>query len=150
MVATEPTRSAAPLNERLFRLEESNGIRPVLLGSRCPECGQHFFPRRTICLACGHEGLGTAELSGTGTVWSYTIAHQVPPGAIVKAPYAIAQIELPESVLIGALLRNCEPDEVRIGMEVEIVPVVVGKDAQGRETVAFAYQPVRRPAAERE
>ncbi len=149
MVFTEATRAAVPLNERLFRLEAADGSRPVLLGSRCPECGQCFFPRRAICLACEHAGLDTADLSRTGKVWSYTIAHQVPPGAIVEAPYAIAQIELPESVLVGALLRNCEPADVRIGMEVEIIPVVVGKDDEGRDIVAFAFQPSKPPVEQR-
>lgn len=137
------TETAVPVNERLLRLEQDDSLRPVLVGARCPSCGHHFFPRRAICPGCGHQGLETVDLSGRGRVWTYTIAHQVPPGAIVKAPYVIAQVELPEHVLVGALIQDCAPEDVHIGMEVEITPVVVGQDEDGRQRVAFAFRPVQ-------
>ena len=135
-------RTAVPLNERLFRLDEAAGNRPVLVGRRCPECGHHFFPGRAICAGCGRIGLDEVELSRTGKVWSYTIAHQAPPGAIVEPPYVVAQVELPEGVLVHTLVTDCAPEDVRIGMEVAIVPVKTGEDDQGRDLVAFAFRPV--------
>ena len=133
------TTAAVPLNERLFRLDEA-GL-PVLLGCRCADCGHHFFPKRAICPGCGHIGLEEAALSSRGKVWSYTVAHQAPPGAIVQAPYVIAQVELPEHVLVHTLVTECEPQDVAIGMEVELTPVRVGEDDQGRDLVAFAFRP---------
>ena len=141
-------RPAVPLNERLFRLDEAEGGIPVLLGWRCPDCGHHFFPHRTICPGCGHIGLEEVDLSRRGKVWTYTIAPQVPPGAIVEAPYVIARIELPEAVLVSSLITDCAPEEVRVGMEVEITPVKVREDEEGRDVLAFAFRPVKKPAKE--
>ncbi len=146
MVAQEQKRPgpAVSLNERLFRLDDSKGGRPVLVGGRCPECGCHFFPSRAICAGCGRVGLETVELSGTGKIWTYTVAHQTPPSAVVQSPHIIAQVELPESVLVTSLITGCDPAEARVGMEVEIVPMKVQEDDEGRDVLAFAFKPTRK------
>lgn len=138
----ERARPAIAINERLFRLDETKGGCPVLLGGRCPDCRYHFFPRRAICPGCGRMGLETVDLSGSGKIWTYTIAHQVPPGAIVQAPYVVAQVELPEGVRVGALITECSPDSVSVGLDVEIVPVKVREDEEGRDVLAFAFRPM--------
>ena len=135
-------RPAVPLNERLFRLDEASG-RPVLRGSRCPQCRHSFFPTRTLCAACGRGDLEAVEFGPRGRVWTYTIARQAPPGAIVEAPYVVAQVELPEHVMVGTLVKDCDPESVVVGTEVEIVPVVVRQDEEGRDMVAFAFRPVQ-------
>ena len=140
----ERAPAAVPLNVRLFRLDEAG--RPLLIGRRCPDCGCSFFPSRVICARCSRIGLEEVELSGCGKIWSYTIAHQAPPGAVVQPPYAIAQVELPEHVLVQSLVTDCRPEDVRIDMEVEIAPVKVGQDEDGRDLVAFAFRPARSPA----
>lgn len=142
-------RSAVSLNERLFRLEKRKTRSPVLLGGRCPDCGCYFFPRRAICPGCGRVGLETVDLSRRGKIWTYTIAHQVPPGAVVKAPYVVAQVELPEAVLVGSLVTDCAPEDVQVGMEVEIAPVKVQEDEEGRDVLAFAFRPVAKAKKER-
>ncbi len=136
-------RPAVPLNERLFRLEGA-GSRVVLLGAKCPSCGHSFFPSRVICASCGLAGLKPAALSARGRIWTYTVAHQAPPGAIVQPPYVIGQVELPERVLVHSLLTGCAPEDIRIGMEVEIVPIKVREDAEGRDVMAFAFRPLER------
>lgn len=135
------SRPALPINEHLFRLDEAAGGRPVLLGGRCPDCGHHFFPKRAICAGCGRAGLEEVTLSSRGKVWTYTVAHQAPPGAIVEPPYVVAQVELPERVLIYTLVTDCRPEDVAIGMEVEIKPVKVREDEEGRDVLAFAFRP---------
>ena len=140
----EQSRPAVSLNERLFRLDEASGGRPVLVGCRCPDCGHHFFPIRAICPGCGRRGLETVDLSRSGKVWTYTIAHQAQSGAVVESPHIIAQVELPEAVLVTSLVTGCKPEEARVGMEVEIVPVKVLEDAEGRDVLAFAFQRVQR------
>ena len=41
-----------------------------------------------------------------------------------------------------ALITDCAPEEARIGMEVEITPMKVGTDDQGRDIMAFAFRPL--------
>lgn len=148
MTVRQQAQSAFPLNERLFRLDEGTGG-SLLIASRCPHCRCFFFPRRAICAACDGSGLEEAMLSRSGCIWSDTVAHQAPPGAVVQPPYVIGQVELPERVLVHALITNCAPEDARIGMEVEIVPVKVREDEERRDIVAFAFRPAKREEASR-
>ena len=140
-MAVAQVQCALSLNERLFRLDEASGS-PYLIANRCPQCNCFFFPRRVLCAACGRGGLEETVLSPRGRIWSYSVAHQAPPGAVVQPPYVIAQVELPERVLVFALITDCAPEEARIGMEVEITPMKVAADDQGRDIMAFAFRPV--------
>lgn len=60
-------------------------------------------------------------VSGRGTVFTYTVnRHAYHPE--VEPPYVIALVELDEQedLRLPANLVDCEPDEVRIGMPVEV------------------------------
>lgn len=143
---TGPEKGSAkhmvPLRSGIFRLPETPDGKPVLLGSRCPNCGAYYFPKRHICIACGHEGLDEAELSGRGKVWTYTIAGQTPPGSLVEAPYALAVVELPEKVAIRSVLTDVDLDKVKVGMDVEIVLVKMKEDDDGNDVVSYKFRPV--------
>jgi hypothetical protein len=40
------TMARVPIEEGFFRIPDDPGEPPRLLGSRCPACGEAFFPRR--------------------------------------------------------------------------------------------------------
>lgn len=138
--ADEKQKRVVPLREGVFRVPQSPGEKPALIGCRCPQCGAHFFPRRVICLACGHQGLEEAFLSAKGRIYTFTIARQTPPGSLIQAPYVVAQIELPEKVVVGAVLSDCDVDAVRIGMEAEMVLEKVKQDEEGNDVVAYKFK----------
>jgi uncharacterized OB-fold protein len=137
------TKHMVPLGEGLFRLPERPDGKPVLLGSRCPSCGEHFFPQRQICLACGRNGLEEADLSGRGKVFTYTIARQTPPGSLIEAPYAVVVVELPERVAVESVLTDCDLDSVHVGMAVEAVTAKMKEDEEGNDVVSFKFRPVQ-------
>ena len=66
-----------PIAPEYFTVPEpgADDPRPRLLGSRCPACGEHFYPRRMVCAKCLHEGCEDVVLSPTGTLWTYTYVH---------------------------------------------------------------------------
>ena len=149
-------RRQVPLRPGIFRLPDRPGDKAALIGSRCPDCDSYFFPKRENCLNCGRRGLDETELSSRGKVWTYTIAHQVPPGAVVglsggidsavtgsliEAPYAIAQVQLPEKVMVQTVLTGCDPESVHVGMDVELVIEKVKEDDNGNDVVAFKFGP---------
>ncbi len=134
-------RRMVPLREGLFRLPAA-GQEAALIGRRCPNCGKHFFPRRYVCLECGHQGLEEVFLSRRGKVWTFTVARQTPPGSLTQAPYALAIVELPEGVRLETVLAG-DPEAVRIGMEVEMVLEKVGTSAEGADLMAFKFRPVQ-------
>lgn len=88
---------------------------------RCDDCGKFCFPPRPRCPACLSSALRWSKLSGRGTVYSYSVIC-VPIVRGLEPPYAVAQIELEEQAglrLIANIL-DCDPNDVRIGMPVEV------------------------------
>lgn len=118
----------------------------ALEGSRCPDCGDTFYPPRTICLSCYHEGLDRVTLSRRGTLHTFTIARMSLPGAFVKAPYVIAQVQLPEGVIIPTVLDDVDPESVQIGLELELVVEKAKSDAEGNDVMAFKFRPLKEGA----
>lgn len=132
-----------PLKGAHLRLPSAPGEEPALEGSRCPQCGEHFYPPRHICLNCYYEGLERVPLSRRGTLWSFTIARMAPPGVLVTPPYVIAQVELPEKVIVQTVLTDVDPEQVSIGMPVELVVERATTDAEGNEVMTFKFRPAK-------
>jgi uncharacterized OB-fold protein len=132
-----------PIEEGFFRVPEAEGELPVLLGSRCPSCGEVFYPRRMVCAQCRHEGCDDVELSTRGRLWTWTYCH-VPlfgrkdtdvPG------YGVGQIDLPEGPRVQSILMG-GPDDFAIGMDVEIDLETLQENADGDEVVIYRFRPV--------
>ena len=96
--------TAVPAVEGWF----TTGDEPRLLGTRCPTCGTVSFPAATgLCRnpECRGRELVPAELSRTGTVWSYTDAQYQPPPPYVPrgeehVPFALAAVELADEQIV--------------------------------------------------
>jgi uncharacterized OB-fold protein len=115
---------------------------PMLLGSRCPACGEHFFPRRFVCAQCLHEGCEDVELGPTGRLWTWTYVH-VPLFAKKNAKvdaYGVGQVDLPEGPRIQAILVG-GPDDFEIGMELELDLETLSTDADGNDVVIYRFKP---------
>ena len=95
-----------PIEAGFFRIPDDPGEPPVLLGSRCPNCGEVFFPRRMVCAQCLHEGTDDVELSTRGRLWTWTYCH-VPLFGKKDADvpgYGVGQVDLPEGPRVQAIL----------------------------------------------
>ncbi|SEN04387.1 hypothetical protein SAMN05192533_108148 [Mesobacillus persicus] len=94
---------------------------------KCKNCGTYSHPPRPICHHCRQYQLEWVPMSGKGTVYSYVIYHRsVHPG--FEVPYEVVLVELEEGVRIISNMVDCEPDEVYIGMPVEVVVDQVFED----------------------
>jgi len=140
LAEAQTTKGMTPLRQGLFRLLGGPGEEAALIGSRCQRCGEHFFPKRYVCLNCGQEDIQETTLSRRGKIWTYTIACQTPPGSLMQAPYVIAVVELPEKLLVQTVLAQCDPQSVRIGMEVQLVVEKMGTSADGNDLMAFKFK----------
>jgi uncharacterized protein len=136
-------KTMVPLREGVFRLPDSPDGKPILIGSKCPNCGSYYFPQREICISCGRKGLDKADLSTRGKIWTFTIARQTPPGSWIEAPYAIAVVELPEKVAIRAVLTDVDLDAVKVGMDVEIVLAKMKVNDEGNDVMSYKFRPVK-------
>ncbi|MFF8194494.1 Zn-ribbon domain-containing OB-fold protein [Streptomyces bobili] len=112
-----------------------------LLGTRCTQCASVFFPREdTHCRNPGCAGgeLQEIPLSRHGRVWSYTDNHYRPPSPYVTdaelpwEPYALIAVELESErmVVLGQAVPGVTVADLAVGMEVEVVPGVLGEDAE--------------------
>jgi uncharacterized OB-fold protein len=82
--------------------------------------------------------------SGKGTVYTFTATYQnQAPGFRESLPYVLAYVTLDEGVQMLTNIVDCKPDEVRIGMPVEVTFVDVNDDV----AVPF-FRPVGRPGAQ--
>jgi uncharacterized protein len=61
------------------------------------------------------------ELSGAGTIYSFSVVRQPPEGYEEQAPYVLALVKLAEGPMVTAQLADCEPDQIAIDMRVEAV-----------------------------
>ena len=156
-----------PIEDGYFTIPDEPGEAPRLLGSRCPACGEHFFPRRVVCARCLAEGCVDVLLGPRGHIYTWTYVHvplfakrdrkvrgdadwrtRGPSGPVPEAPgagsmssYGVAQVDLPEGPRVQGILLG-ESDDFRIGMEVELDLETLGQDAQGDEVVIFRFRPV--------
>ncbi len=92
-----------------------------LIGERCEECGQAIFPPRDTCPHCAEPAQTPYPLSGRGEVYSYTVMYDAPQGYEAYAPYPVALVKLAEGPMVTAQLTDVRPEEVEIGMPVEMV-----------------------------
>jgi hypothetical protein len=67
------------------------------------------------------EDFSWETLSGKGTVHTFTIVRQAAhPGFIDDVPYVLATIETDEGLRMTSNVVGCEPEDVTIGMPVEV------------------------------
>ncbi len=92
---------------------------------RCKSCGAWYWPK-AYCRNHPNEPFARncewAEASGRGKVFAFNI-HRTAfhPGFADEIPYVYALIELEEGPLFGSNVVGCAPEDVRVGMRVEVV-----------------------------
>jgi uncharacterized OB-fold protein len=138
---TTETAGTVAVRGASFTIPSDPSALPQLRGSVCPACGARFAARRAICLGCGHRGLDETLLSPTGVVWTFTIVHQKPPGAIPEPPYAIAQVKLDDGPVVLSVITGAPLAGVRVGMPVEMTLFDTGRVDNGARVVACAFRP---------
>ena len=108
-----------------------------LLVKRCGDCGAaHFYPR-PFCPTCWSENVTWEEVSGRGTLYTYSVVHSndLPPfGALV--PYVAAIVDLDEGPRMMTRVIDCEFDALRVGM-----PLTVAFEEQTDDVVLPVFRP---------
>jgi uncharacterized OB-fold protein len=94
--------------------------RGVLTYVRCRACGHHFFPPASACIRCLSVDLEWAVSAGKGIVNTYTTIRKEPsPG--FPLPSVLAIVDLDEGYCMFSDIVDCEPEDVRCDMPVEVV-----------------------------
>ncbi|HXY94114.1 MAG TPA: Zn-ribbon domain-containing OB-fold protein [Acidimicrobiia bacterium] len=94
-----------------------------LLVTRCVPHGHLSHPPEVSCPVCGSEEVVPVEVSGRGSVYSFTVVRQAfDPAFLAELPYVVALVELDEQPGLRVLTNivECDVDAVEIGMAVEV------------------------------
>jgi uncharacterized OB-fold protein len=111
-----------------------------LVAQRCADCEWPVWLPKTRCPRCWSERLEWRELSGAGTLVSFTVVHRpIFPGWAEVLPYVVAVVEPDEhpEIRFVANLYDIESAGVRTGLRVQACALPAGPDA-----MILGYRPV--------
>jgi len=137
------SKPRVPIEPGYFTIPSDPDEVPLLLGSRCRSCGEHFFPRRVVCARCLEKNTEDVTLGPRGTLYTWTYVHFPLFGAkrADVGGYAVGQIDLPEGPRVQSVLSG-GPTAFRIGMEMELDLETLRENKEGDEVVIFRFRPL--------
>jgi len=92
-----------------------------LVVQQCDSCGEYVFPPQDVCAYCWADELAWQEVSGEGTVHSFSTIHvDIHSSWGDRVPYTIAFVQLDEGPYLVTNLVDCDPEDLEIGMPVEV------------------------------
>jgi uncharacterized OB-fold protein len=92
-----------------------------LAARRCTDCGTLQHPPMPRCAACHGESLAWVTLPPEATVYAYTVVHHPAHFALTdKVPYIVAMLETADGLKLVTDIVECAPEDVRIGMSVQL------------------------------
>jgi uncharacterized protein len=122
---------------------------PQLIGGRCAECSAVTFPQQSSCARCGSVEVEQRLLPRRGTLWTFTTQEFLPKepyagGETMETfrPYGVGIVQLGDEVKVEARLTVADPEQLQIGMELELAIVPFRVDPDGTEVLTFAFAPV--------
>lgn len=90
-----------------------------LQGQKCRACGVYQMPPRSTCRACRSQELQTHIFCGRATLFSFAELDTTPEG--FDGPLLIALVDLEEGPRLAAQLTDVDPEDLVIGMKLEMV-----------------------------
>lgn len=90
---------------------------------RCADCSRWLHPPTFACPNCRSVDLRATDVTGRGTVYSFTVARQAfDPAYMDELPYVVALVALDEDPHLRILTNivDVAPEDVEVGMAVEV------------------------------
>ena len=89
----------------------------------------------------------TFPLTSEGTLWTYTVIRHRPPEDYKGpdnpfVPFGLGLVELPDGIRVLAPVA-CDPDSIRVGMELTLEVYPLYTDKSDNEVMAFRYRPTQ-------
>lgn len=85
----------------------------------CDTCRYHVFYPRATCPRCGRTELSWRSVSGSGRIYTYTVARRATHRAFAeRVPYVVAIVELDEGPHLTTEIVGTDPNTVKIGARV--------------------------------
>ena len=132
-----------PLHEGLFTWPAA---KPQLLGSRCNQCAEATFPAQPDCRSCGSRQTTIVELGDRGILWTWTIQTFMPKQPYRSdetpetfRPYGVGYVEMPGGVRVEARLQANSPNQLQIGMPMQLDIIPFRTDKNGNQKMTFSF-----------
>jgi len=93
-----------------------------IMGTKCKKCGTVTFPPRADCEKCMASDWEFHQYSGKAKLVTFTQISAAPTGFEDMVPYTIGVADLPEGGRVLAWVKDIEPKDLKIGMEMKLVP----------------------------
>ncbi|MCP4691314.1 MAG: Zn-ribbon domain-containing OB-fold protein [Desulfobacterales bacterium] len=100
------------INDFIDHLEQGK-----VMGSRCKDCGEMFFPPRADCCKCLTANMEWFEVEGTGKLVTYSRLQYAPVGFEGDLPYSIAVLDYGDYKVFGRIADDTPEEDIKIGME---------------------------------
>jgi len=107
--------------------------------AECESCSALIHPPQPVCRYCRGHRIGVRAVSGYATLIGFTVNHRFSlPG--LPAPYVVAQVAVEDDPRVRFTTNavDCEPDDLVLGMRMEVV----------FEQAGDVWLPMFRPAAQ--
>ncbi len=98
--------------------------RHTLLVQQCSACNKYRFPPMYLCPYCGARASTWKQVSGKGTVSSFSVVHRAfHPAFAADIPYVVIRVALNEQERLEILsnIVDCTYGQVYVGMPVEVI-----------------------------
>ena len=92
-----------------------------VMGTRCVDCGQVFFPPRVDCYKCLSSNVEWFVISGKGKLITYSKLKYAPVGFENDLPYSIAVLDYGDYKIFGRIASRVPEDDIKLGMEMKTV-----------------------------
>ncbi|MFE7421099.1 Zn-ribbon domain-containing OB-fold protein [Rhodococcus sp. NPDC057529] len=121
----------------------TEGLRGQLVITTCEDCGYLSHPPVPVCSRCLSYSVSPQPVSGSAQVEAFSI-NRYPWHPAFPPPYVVAIVSLREqqSVHLTTNIVGCDPEEVRVGMDVA-VRFDVHQTAEGDRLALPVFTPVR-------
>ncbi|MGH8011124.1 MAG: Zn-ribbon domain-containing OB-fold protein [Candidatus Binataceae bacterium] len=89
---------------------------------KCRDCGELRYYPRALCTNCLSSRVEWIRCGGGGKIYTFTVTNQNQgAGFRDSLPYVMAYVELDEGLRMLTNIVDCPPEQVKIGMPVEVV-----------------------------
>ena len=120
-------KKVIPVQENMWTVQDGQ---VYLLGSKCEDCGEEFFPRREVqvCGHCGSTRLTDVKFLGEGTIVTYTSVISRPAGNFYLGPvpfnYIVVKLDS-GAVRVQGHYIGVDEDDIHVGDRVKAVESVL-------------------------
>jgi len=127
----------------LPRFHRLRGTLYRLEGSRCENCGALSVPARHVCPSCSSRRSQMHRFQGAGTLWSFSELYQLQRGYPKDVPNVIGLVKLDEGPMLLAQITDAEPEDLSIGMRVQMVTRLIRSTGEaGPRVYGYKFRPV--------